>query len=261
MTIPAVSHPAEPGGVVLFMRSLAFYIGMGLSLAVVSLLVVLSAPLPFERRYKTAQLWSRFVIRWLKMTCKIDCHVTGREHIPREPIVVVSKHQSTWETIYFQQFLPPLTWVLKRELLFVPFFGWSMALLQPIAIDRKAGAAALKQVVRQGAERLAQGRWVLIFPEGTRTAPGVRGTYAVSGAMLAANSGCPILPVAHNAGEFWPRRGFLKRPGVIQLAFGPLIYPEGRKPKVLNAVVENWIEETTQRIAQASKNRTNLAVK
>ncbi len=248
------SRCTGPRVAVLFARSLVFYLGMALSLMLVSLLVVLSAPLPFERRYRVAQLWSRFVIWWLKKTCQIDCQIEGLEHIPAEPVIVVVKHQSTWETIFLQQFLPPLTWVLKRELLFVPFFGWSMALLQPIAIDRKAGAAALKQVVRQGAERLARGRWVLIFPEGTRTAPGAQRTYAVSGAMLAINSGCPILPVAHNAGEFWPRRGFLKRPGTVELVFGPLLHSEGRKPKALNALVEHWIEDTVQRISHAPQN-------
>lgn len=241
---------SQPGPALLFTRSLLFSTGMIISLILVGTGVLLCRPLPFERRYRFAQRWSRFVIWWLRITCNIDCHVSGLEHIPEEAVIIASKHQSTWETIYFQQFLPPLTWVLKKELLVVPFFGWAMAALEPIAIDRKATTAALKQVIRQGVERLKQGRWVLIFPEGSRIAPGERGVYGSSSAMLAVNSGCPILPVAHNAGEFWPRRGFIKYPGTIELVFGPLIPSEGRKAKELNRLVEDWIESTMTRISQ-----------
>lgn len=242
---------SRPGSSLLFVRSLLFYAGMIASMVLISLGVLLCLPLSFERRYRVAQYWSQFVIWWLKITCKIDCHVSGLEHIPAEAVVIASKHQSTWETIYFQQFLPPLTWVLKKELLVVPFFGWAMASLEPIAINRKAATAALKQVIRQGIERLKQGRWVLIFPEGTRVAPGEHGVYGSSSAMLAVNSGCPILPVAHNAGEFWPRRGFIKYPGTIELVFGPLIRSEGHKAKELNKRMEDWIESTMARIGQA----------
>ena len=241
---------SQPGPTLLFMRSLLFSAGMIASMVPISLGVLLCLPLSFERRYRVAQYWSHFVIWWLRVTCKIDCHVSGLEHIPVETVVIASKHQSTWETIYFQRFLPPLTWVLKKELLMVPFFGWAMATLEPIAIDRKAATAALKQVIRQGVERLKQGRWVLIFPEGTRAAPGEHGVYGSSSAMLAVNSGCPILPVAHNAGEFWPRRGFIKYPGTIELVFGPLIRSEGHKAKELNKRLEDWIESTMTHISQ-----------
>jgi len=239
---------SQPGPALLFARSLLFSAGMIVSMILVSIGVVLCWPLPFERRYRVAQWWSRFVIWWLKVTCKIDCRISGLERIPAETVIIASKHQSTWETIFFQQFLPPLTWVLKKELLLVPFFGWAMAALEPIAIDRKAATAALKQVIRQGVERLKQGRWVLIFPEGSRIALGERGVYGSSSAMLAVHSGCPILPVAHNAGEFWPRRGFIKYPGTIELVFGPPIRSEGRKAKELNRLVEDWIETTMLRI-------------
>jgi len=241
---------SQPGPALLFARSLLFSAGMIVSMILVSIGILLCWPLPFERRYSAAQRWSHFVIWWLRITCKIDCHVSGLEHIPAETVIIASKHQSTWETIYFQQFLPPLTWVLKKELLVIPFFGWAMAVLEPIAIDRKAAMAALKQVIRQGVKRLEQGRWVLIFPEGTRIAPGERGVYGSSSAMLAVHSGCPILPVAHNAGEFWPRRGFIKHPGTIDLVFGPLIRSEGHKAKELNRLVEDWIESAMTRISQ-----------
>ncbi len=245
----ALPSSSQPGSAVLFIRSLLFYIGMIVSLIPWSFVVLLSVPLAFEHRHHIARQWNWFVLWWLQQTCKIDYHISGLEHIPKGPVIVAAKHQSACEGFFFQQFLPPLTWVLKKELLMIPFFGWGMAVLQPIAIDRKAAMSALKQVIRQGTERLAQGRWVLIFPEGTRTEPGVRGTYSASAALLAVNSGYPILPVAHNAGEFWPRRGFLKRPGTIELVFGPLLSSAGRKPKELNTLVETWIESTMAHIS------------
>jgi len=163
-------------------------------------------------------------------------------------VIVMAKHQSTWETLFFHQYLPPVAWVIKRELLWLPLFGWALALLRPIAINRQEGASAVKQVIRQGVEHLRQGQWVLIFPEGTRIAPGARKRYGLGGAVLAAHSGCPILPVALNAGEFWPRGGFLKRPGTIQVVFGPLIESAGRSPQEVSRQVEDWIESTMARI-------------
>jgi 1-acyl-sn-glycerol-3-phosphate acyltransferase len=254
----AAPSSSQPGSTVLFIRSLLFYMGMMVSLVPWSFVVLLSVPLAFEHRHRIARQWNRFVLWWLQQTCKIDCRISGLEYIPEGPVIVAAKHQSAWETLFLQQFLPPLTWVLKKELLVIPFFGWAMAVLQPIAIDRKAATSALKQVIRQGAERLAQGRWVLIFPEGTRTEPGMRGTYSASAALLAVNSGYPILPVAHNAGEFWPRRGFLKRPGTIELIFGPLLNSQGHKPKELNTLVETWIESAMARISHVSENPLKL---
>lgn len=213
--------------------------------------VIAMFPLSFELRYRVAQQWSRFNIWWLERICGIDCQIRGREHIPSTPVVVIAKHQSAWETIFLQQFLPPLAWVVKRELLWVPFFGWALALLHPISIKREAASAAVKSLLRQGKDHLNRGQSVLIFPEGTRTTPGLRTRFNVGGAMLAAHSGCPILPIAHNAGLFWPRRGFLKRPGTIQLVFGPLIESSGRNPRELNTVVQDWIEATTQHISEA----------
>jgi 1-acyl-sn-glycerol-3-phosphate acyltransferase len=245
-------HAKESSTLVLFVRSLLFSIGMTLSTLIVVPLVMLSFPFPFEQRYRVSQRWSRFNMWWLKKTCGIDCQISGLEHLPTGPTIVIAKHQSAWETMFLQQLLPPLVWVVKRELLWVPFFGWALAILNPISINRAAANAAIKQVLRQGREQVSKGRWVLIFPEGTRTAPGVRGHYGVGGAMLAAYTGCPILPVAHNAGEFWPRRGFLKRPGTIQLVFGPLVESTGRKAKELNALVEEWIEGTMQRISNVA---------
>lgn len=232
----------------LFLRSLLFTIGLSFATVCWGTVVLLCFPLPFERRYRVAQQWSRFVIWWLRYTCGIDYQVTGLENLPDTPTVLVAKHQSAWETIFLHQFLPPLAWVVKKELLYIPFFGWALACLNPIAIRRKTRTSALKQVLKQGGDCLDRGRWVLIFPEGTRMAPGERGSYAASGALLAVKSEVPLLPVALNSGYFWPRRGFIKKPGTIKLVFGPLLPSIGRKPKELTGIAERWIESTVQRL-------------
>lgn len=234
------------------LRSLSFGIGLVLSIGIVAPLVILSAPLPLAWRYRISQNWTRFTIWWLRITCQIQYQLHGIEHVPNRPVVVMAKHQSTWETLFLHQYLPPVAWVIKRELLWLPFFGWAIALLRPIAINRELGTAAVKQVIRQGTECLRQGQWVVIFPEGTRVAPGVRKRYGMGGAVLAARSGCPILPVALNSGEFWPRGQFLKRPGTVQVVFGPLIASEGLSPQALNQQVESWIEHEMARISSAS---------
>lgn len=236
----------------LFLRSLLFSLGMVLSTGICGLAITLGFFLPFTWRYRMAQFWSRFNIWWLRISCRIHYQVSGAEHIPDRPVIVMAKHQSTWETLFLHQYLPPVAWIVKRELLRVPFFGWALKLLKPIAIDRGASASAVKQVIRKGIAHLRHGQWVLIFPEGTRTAPGVRQRYRMGGAALAAHSRCPILPVAHNAGEFWPRRGFLKRPGTVQVVFGPLILSEGRSPQELNWMTETWIETTMTRIGRTT---------
>jgi 1-acyl-sn-glycerol-3-phosphate acyltransferase len=239
---------APASDLTLLPRSLLFSLGMLASTGIVASLIVLCFFLSFHQRYRLCQYWSRFNLWWLRVTCRIDYQVSGAEHIPDRPAIIMAKHQSTWETLFLNQYLPPVAWVIKRELLWFPFFGWAMGLLRPIAINRQAGASAVKQVIRQGVAHLRQGQWVVIFPEGTRVAPGVRKRYGMGGAVLAAHSGCPILPVAHNAGEFWPRGVFLKRPGVIHVVFGPLIASESRSPQQLNQQVDEWIEDTMMRL-------------
>jgi 1-acyl-sn-glycerol-3-phosphate acyltransferase len=168
--------------------------------------------------------------------------VEGRENIPAGNAIILAKHQSTWETLAMQQVFPPQVWLLKRELLKIPFFGWGLALLEPIAIDRNAGRKALKQLAEIGKDRLGQGLWVVVFPEGTRTAFGDKGQYQVGGAYLAEKSGYPVVPVAHDAGRFWPRHSFLKYPGEIRMVIGKPIESRGRKAGEINREVEEWIE-------------------
>ena len=217
---------------------------MLLSAAVYAPLMLLTVVLPFAIRYRLISAWAQFQLIVLKHLCRLDYRVEGREHLPGGAAIILSKHQSAWETIAFQEIFPPQTWVLKRELLWIPLFGWALALLRPIAIDRGAGRVAIEQVIEQGRERLQSGIWVVVFPEGTRMAPGTRRRYGIGGAALAAASGYPVVPVAHNAGSFWPRRGFLKRPGTIRLVIGPVIDSHGKTAEEIRRQAEDWIENT-----------------
>jgi len=199
-------------------------------------------------RYRIISNWARINIAVVRILCGIRYRVIGSEHIPREPCIILSKHQSAWETLAYQVIFPPQVWVLKRELLWVPFFGWGLAMLSPIAIDRRAGTRALKQTLDQGRERLKQGFSIVMFPEGTRIAPGQRSKYHPGGAWLAVQTGAPVLPVAHNAGEFWRRNAFLKHPGLITVSIGAPISPQNVSTGQLNRQVEHWIESEMQRI-------------
>jgi 1-acyl-sn-glycerol-3-phosphate acyltransferase len=200
-------------------------------------------PLPRLARYRVISGWSRLVIALARSILGIRWRVEGRENLPARPAVILAKHQSAWETMAFQLIFPPQVHVLKRELLWIPFFGWGLALMSPIAIDRSRGLAALRAIARRGRERLGQGFWVIVFPEGTRVAPGERRDYQLGGAWLAAESGAPVVPVAHNAGLLWPRNAFLKRPGTVTVRIGPTIESADRDPKTINALAEQWIEE------------------
>lgn len=199
-------------------------------------------PLPRHARYRFISGWSRLMLWCLRRLCGVRWTVEGREHLPRRPSVILSQHQSAWETLAFQQIFPPQVHVLKRELLWIPFFGWGLALMSPIAIDRARGIAALRQIARRGKERLDQGFWVVVFPEGTRVAPGAKRRYQPGGAWLAAHAGAPVVPVAHNAGRVWPRNSFLKYPGMVTVRIGPPIESVGRDPETISDMAEQWIE-------------------
>lgn len=230
----------------LFFRSLLFALGMWSSTLVFAPLAVLTFPFEFPIRYAFITRWARFNLWWLRLTCRLDYQVRGQENIPAGNAIVFCKHQSAWETLALQKIFPPQVWLLKRELLWVPFFGWGLAMLEPIAIDRGAGRKAVEQLVRQGKERLTDGRWVVIFPEGTRVPPRETGRYGIGGAVLAAKSGYPVIPVAHNAGEFWPRRGFIKRPGTISVVVGPAIESRGKTAEMIKEEAKEWIERNTR---------------
>jgi len=227
----------------MLLRSALFAAALVLITPVYALIALATFPLPRMVRYRVISGWSRLIMQLSKTLLRIDWRVEGRENLPGRPAVILSKHQSAWETMAFQLIFPPQVHVLKRELLWIPFFGWGLALMSPIAIDRSRGVAALRAIARRGRERLAQGFWVIVFPEGTRVAPGERREYQLGGAWLAAAAAAPVVPVAHNAGLFWPRNAFLKRPGTVTVRIGPAIDTAQRDPKTINSMAEQWIEE------------------
>ena len=191
------------------------------------------------------------------MTCGIRYEVQGAENIPEGGGILLCKHQSTWETLALQQIFPPQVWVLKKQLLFLPFFGWGLALLEPIAINRSSRKKAMTQIIEQGRQRLADGRWVVIFPEGTRIPAGTRGHYKLGGARLAEATQAPTLAMVHNAGEHWPKRKLLKRPGVIHVRISAPIATAGRSVNEINQAVETWIEDQMLEIC-SPENRARL---
>lgn len=204
--------------------------------------------LPPHLRYRIITSWTHVVLWFVWHLLGIRFRVTGRENIPARSVVILSKHQSAWETMGLQKIFPKLTFVLKRELLKVPFFGWGLAQLEMIAIDRAAGKDALEQVVEQGRQRLNDGYSVVVFPEGTRVPVGQARRYKLGGAWLATHTGTPVLPIAHNAGEFWRRNAFLKKPGEIVVSIGPVIETVGREPSEVNQLAEAWIEGEMHRL-------------
>lgn len=206
--------------------------------------------LPHRIEFAIARSWARCSLWMLDRLCGLRFTVEGRERIPAGNHIVMCKHTSAWETVALFVIFPPHVWVLKRELLWVPLMGWGLKLLRPIAIDRGAGHRAVNQVVEQGEQRLAEGLWIIIFPEGTRVARGETRKYGVSGALLAVAAGRMVVPVSHNAGDFWPRRGILKKPGTIRVIIGAPIPAAGRDPRELNVEIRHAIDEGLARIAQ-----------
>ena len=227
----------------LFLRSLLFYILLGVAVVFVVPLLLISPVLPGTKRNQAMAHWSKGVMNVLRIVCGVRHEVVGSENIPAENGIVLSKHQSAWETFALQFIFPAQVWVLKRELLWIPIFGWGLKVMGAIAIDRQGGKKALMQVIKQGTERLQRGLWVVIFPEGTRTPSGTRRRYSIGGAMLAARSGYPVIPVAHNAGDFWGSKGFIIKPGTVKVIIGPVLQSKGMKAGEINEQVEEWIED------------------
>jgi 1-acyl-sn-glycerol-3-phosphate acyltransferase len=224
------------------LRSLLYTTWLFVGTLLYAVIVLLLAWLPEQKLYGVARSWSRTQLWMLKMLCGLTHKVEGVENIIPGTHISMWKHSSTWETIAQAGIFPAQSWVLKRELMWIPLVGWALHFLKPIAINRKAGASAVNQVIEQGQQRLADGLWILVFPEGTRVSAGETRKYGVSGALLASRAGCKIVPVAHNAGHYWPRRGWVKKPGVIQVSIGPPIEAAGRDPRGLNEEVRSWIE-------------------
>jgi len=229
-------------------RTLAFYLLLALMTVVWSSFgMIAGLLLPFNLRYRLInQAWAYQAIWLARWVAGVKYELIGKENIPDQPCVILAKHQSTWETFYFSALFSPLSQVIKRELMRVPFWGWSMALLKPIAINRGNPKAALKQLATQGDERLKEGLWVLIFPEGTRVPYGQMGKFSRGGASLAVNAGLPVLPIAHNAAKCWPKNGWIKHPGTIQIVIGPPMYAEGDGPRAVAALNQRAFEWVRQ---------------
>ncbi|GAB4347290.1 MAG: lysophospholipid acyltransferase family protein [Gammaproteobacteria bacterium] len=231
----------------LYLRALVFSSGALLSMIFIAITGLLTAPLPFRYRYAYLTRWGYLTLRWLKWTCHLDYEVEGRGNIPKGPCIILCKHSSTWETLVLQEIFPPQVWVLKRELMWVPIFGWGLALLKPIAIDRSAGRRAVEQIIEQGTQRLRDGLCIAVFPEGTRVAPGRNKKWGIGGALLAEKSGYPVVPVAHNAGYYWARRQFVKRPGTIRMIIGEPIVPDGLSATEINEKAESWVRQQMEK--------------
>ncbi len=234
-----------------FLRSAVFAAAQIALTVVFAIISLLTFPFKPRTRYRIISVWAYLVVALAKFICGVRYRVIGRENLPAEPSIVLSKHQSAWETLAFQLILPPQVWVLKKELLRVPFFGWGLAMLSPIAIDRGSATRSLKQTLEQGKDRLAKGWWIVIFPEGTRIAPGGRGRYHLGGAWLACQTGASVVPVAHNAGTLWRKNAFVKYPGTITVSIGPALHPQGMTADTLNRKVEDWIETEVARLGNA----------
>jgi 1-acyl-sn-glycerol-3-phosphate acyltransferase len=194
-----------------------------------------------------ARVWARVILAVLRWTCHLDYQVEGSERLPAGNHIALIKHSSSWETVAQTLLVPPHVWMLKRELTWIPFVGWGILLLRAIAVDRGGGPGVVRGVLVQGKARLAEGEWIVIFPEGTRMPAGETRKYGISGALLAAENERLIVPIAHDAGYYWPRRGLLKKPGIIRVVIGPPIAAAGRNPREVNAEAQAWIEAHSTR--------------
>lgn len=226
----------------ILLRSSVFWFLVTLLTIPFGVALVLLTLLPLRARFFVVGLWRHGFMGLARWVLGVKMVIKGRENIPPQPVLVLAKHQSAWETVALQEIFVPTVFVLKQELLRIPFFGWGLAALRMIAIDRSAGKEALRQMLEQGKDRLAKGIWVVVFPEGTRVPPGQQVRYKPGAAYLATKTGTPVLPVAHNAGEVWPKKALLIRPGTITVSIGPAIETQGLKDAQVNGAVEAWIE-------------------
>jgi 1-acyl-sn-glycerol-3-phosphate acyltransferase len=230
------------------LRSILFAILGTLTTIFYGLFTVPLSIIAHDIGYACAKSWGRQIVRLAKYVCGIDYQVWGIENLPKTPSIIMSKHQSAWETVGILMHVPQASWIIKKELVVVPIIGWVLAGLRSIAIDRKSGKAARDQILEQGRDRISKGNWVVIFPEGTRVAPGQKGRYGIGGAWLAAHTRTAVVPIAHNAGEVWRRNAFIKYPGLVTMSIGPAIETAGLGANEISQRVQDWIENEMARL-------------
>lgn len=232
-----------------WLRSLLFTILFFANTLLHALFVFMAWPFGRDALERVPRNWGRSNLWLLKVLCRLDYTVEGLENIPKEGAhITFWKHSSSWETLPVMLLFPPQSWVVKREIKWIPLVGWAVPAFKPIAIDRGAGHIAVNQVIEQGRQRLAEGRWILYFPEGTRVRPGETRRYGLSGALLASRTGAKLIPVAHNASDFWPKRALYKKPGTVRIVIGPPIETLGRDARELNRQAQAWMDDTMQKI-------------
>jgi 1-acyl-sn-glycerol-3-phosphate acyltransferase len=249
--MPPPNISSQNNNIRIYLGSAAFLTGSIIATIVISPIILIAAIFPFPVRYNCARAWAGTVLKIAELCCGISYEVEGLEQLNTDSaVIVLSNHQSAWETIAFRYLLPPQTSLFKQSLLWIPFWGWAMATLKPIAIDRNSKNSALRKLISRGTEALKEGLWVVVFPEGTRMPVDKMGSFSAGGAMLAQKSGYPVIPIAHNAGKFWPRYSFLKYPGTIRVKIGPPIASKGRKSADINKEAEDWVIQAMREISQ-----------
>ena len=244
----------------LILRATLFWIVFLPSILLFSVVLTLMLVVPFSWRIVLIKLWIRINLFWLWLTCGLGYTIEGLENIPESGCIVMSKHSSTWETIAIQLWFRPMVWVVKRELTWIPFFGWGLKAMNAIAINRGTGRQAIRQLVEEGRRAMDKRRIIMLFPEGTRVYPGQRKPFKIGGAILASKTGYPVLPIAHNAGEYWPRHSWIKWPGKVRVVIGKPIDPAGKKPEQIITEVESWVLNTCDQISDPEQLR-RLGVK
>ena len=232
------------------LRSMLYFVAMILSIGIFGLAIVsVGMLMPLSARDRISAAWGSTNLWLMRVICGLKYRIHGAENLPKHAAIVMCKHQSTWETISLKAIIrPQQSWILKQELMRLPIFGWALAAIPNIPIDRSAGRKAVKQIVERGSELLKRDRTIIVFPEGTRTAPGERRKYGIGGSLLAEKSGYPVVPIAHNAGVFWRRRGLKKYPGTIDMVVGEAFDPSGMKASEITRKVEAWIETEVDRL-------------
>ena len=242
-------HNNLPSRPVLYARAFAWWLVFFISTIVMTIPVLISQLISYERGIATVHIWLKIHMTALRLICRIDWKISGIEYLDTNPSIVMSKHQSTFETMMLPMIVPNPVFVAKRELALVPCFGWCLALADTVLIKRGAGRSAIKQLKALSMERFARNRNLVIFPEGTRRAPGDPAEYKIGGAVVAADTGVPVVPIAHNAGEFWPRHSFIKWPGTIDVRIGPPIATEGKAASEILQETVDWIENQQAEIS------------